>query len=237
MYSKISYSSYTKKELGPKTISNIVDTVKLVVASLKVNREEVYKRTWDNEYIDLPVVDPEDQNSEAFTPEGMTQILDAALQKATANPAYILALIVGGLGLRIGEALAVKVRDNVGCPHCKALRPRKCQHGTTFSEDCRVLHVRQSVYESKLKQPKTKNGKREVDVPESLAATFREYLAGKLPGTLLFSSRTGRPLLQRNINRDWLHPILESVGLRTAERWRDANGRRKVRCVDGEGKA
>ena len=226
-----------EKELGPKTISNIVDTLKLVVASLKVNGEEVYKRTWDNEYIDLPVVDPEDQNSEAFTPEEMAQILDAALQKATANPAYMLALIVGGLGLRIGEALAVKVRDNVGCPHCKALRPRKCQHGTTFSEDCRVLHVRQSVYESKLKQPKTKNGKREVDVPESLAATFREYLAGKLPGTLLFSSRTGRPLLQRNINRDWLHPILESVGLRTAERWRDANGRRKVKCVDGEGKA
>jgi hypothetical protein len=55
-----------EKELGPKTISNIVETVKLAMASLKVNGEEVYKRTWDNEYIDLPIVDP---NSEAFTPE------------------------------------------------------------------------------------------------------------------------------------------------------------------------
>ena len=64
-----------EKELGPKTISNIVDTLKLVVASLKVNGEEVYKRTWDNEYIDLPLVDPEDQNSEAFTPEEMTKSL------------------------------------------------------------------------------------------------------------------------------------------------------------------
>ena len=182
-------------------------------------------------------MDPEDQNSEAFTPEEMTGILDTAFKVANDNPAYILALIVGGLGLRIGEALAVRVLDNIGCPHCKALRPRKCHHGTTFSQDCRVLHVRQSAYEAKLKPPKTKNGKRDVDVPESLAAIFREYLADKQPGTLLFSSRNGRPLLQRNINRDWLHPILESVGLRTAQRWRDTKGRRKVKCLNGAGKA
>jgi len=111
------------KELGPKTISSIVETGKLVMASLKVNGEEVYKRTWDNEYIDLPVVDPEDQNSEAFTPEEMTHILDTAFQTAAKNPAYMLALSVSGLGLRIGEALAIKVRDNIGCPHCKVLRP------------------------------------------------------------------------------------------------------------------
>ena len=225
------------KKLGPKTISNIVDTAKLVVASLKINGEEVYKRIWDNEYIDLPIVDPEDQNSEAFTPEEMTTILDTAFHTVTNNPVYILTLIVGGLGLRIGEALAIKVRDNIGCPHCKALRPRQCHHGTTFSEDCRTLHVRQSVYETRLKAPKTKNGKREVDVPETLAAVFRKYVARKPNGALLFSSRSGRPLLQRNINRDWLHPILESAGLRSAERWRDANGRRRVKCVEGEGKA
>ena len=167
----------------------------------------------------------------------MTGILDTAFKVANDNPAYILALIVGGLGLRIGEALAVRVLDNIGCPHCKALRPRKCHHGTTFSQDCRVLHVRQSAYEAKLKPPKTKNGKRDVDVPESLAAIFREYLADKQPGTLLFSSRNGRPLLQRNINRDWLHPLLEKVGLRKAERWRDKNGRRRVRCLEGSGVA
>ena len=55
--------------------------------------------------------------------------------------------------------------------------------------------------------------------------------------TLLFKSRSGNRLQQRNINRDWLHPILENVGLRKAERWRDKNGRRKVRCLEGEGVA
>jgi hypothetical protein len=72
---------------------------------VKVNGDEVYKRTWDNEYIDLPVVDPEDQNSEAFIPEEMTRILDAASQTTTENPAYILALIVGG---RFAQSLTLK---------------------------------------------------------------------------------------------------------------------------------
>jgi len=228
------------KNLAPKTITDIVNTAKYVVASLKVNGEQVYKRTWDHEYIDLPVVDPEEQNAEAFTPEQMTQILDAAYQAAIKKPknvVYMLSLIVSGLGLRIGEALAIKVRDNIGCLHCKPLKPRRCQHGTTFSEDCRVLHVRQSAYGKKLKAPKTKNGKRDVDVPECLAVVLRQYVAGREHGTLLFKSRNSNPLLQRNINRDWLHPILEAVRLRRTERWRDKNGRRKVKTLEGDGLA
>jgi hypothetical protein len=58
MHSKVSYRLSMRNSLGPKPIANIVDTGKLVVASLKLNGEEVYKRTWDSEYIDLPVVDP-----------------------------------------------------------------------------------------------------------------------------------------------------------------------------------
>ena len=130
---------------------------KLVVASLQANGEEVYKRAWNHDYMDLPIVDPEDQNSEGWTPEQMTVILDAAFEIAVKKPKNVvdwLSLIVGGLGLRIGEALAIKVRDSVGCPHCKSLKPRKCQHGSAFSEDCRVLHVRQIVYGRKLKAPK-----------------------------------------------------------------------------------
>jgi hypothetical protein len=46
----------------------------------------------------------------------------------------MLALIVSGLGPRIGEALAIRVRDNIGCPHCKALRPRKCQRFACTAE-------------------------------------------------------------------------------------------------------
>ncbi len=170
----------------------------------------------------------------------MSEILDAAFEAAIRKPknvTYMLSLIVAGLSLRIGEALAIRVRDNICCPHCKALKPRRCQHGSTFSEDCRVLHDRQSVYVGKLKLPKTKNGIRDVDVPESLASVLREYLAGKKSGGLLFASRKGNPLLQRNINRDWLHRIFEKVGLRKAERWREKDSGRRVRCLEGEGMA
>lgn len=228
------------RKLAPKTIVEIVAIAKLVVSSLKVNGEEVCKRTWDHDYIDLPIVDTEEQNSEAFTPQQMTEILDAAFEVAVRKPknvTYMLSLIVAGLGLRIGEALSIKICDNVGCPHCKALKPRKCQHGSTFSDDCRVLHVRQSVYINRLKPPKTKNGIRDVDVPESLATVFKQYVADKPSGKLLFASRNGNPLLQRNINRDWLHRILEKVGLRKAERWREKDGRRRVKCLEGEGTA
>src|SRR5664279_327320 len=87
------------------------------------------------------------------------------------------------------------------------------------------------------KPPKTKNGIRDVDVPESLAAVLKEYVAGRKSGKLLFASREGNPLLQRNINRDWLHRILEKVGLRKVERWRGKDGRRRVKCLEGEGTA
>lgn len=58
---------------------------------------------------------------------------------------------------------------------------------------------------------------RDVDVPESLVAALREYVASRKSGKLLIASRKGNPLLQRNINRDWLHRVLEKVGLREAE--------------------
>jgi hypothetical protein len=115
------------KKLASKTIVEIVAVAKLVVASLKTNAEVVYKRTWNHDYMDLPIVDPADQNSEAFAPEAITQILDAASERTAKKPKnvlYWLSLIVGGLGLRIGEAFAIKARDNVGCPHCKSLKPR-----------------------------------------------------------------------------------------------------------------
>lgn len=99
------------------------------------------------------------------------------------------------------------------------------------------MHVRQSVYKRKLKSPKTKERIRDVDVPETSAAALKEYVAGKKPGRLLFISRKGNPLLQRNINRDWLHPSLESVGLRPAKRWKDENGRYRVKSIDGKGAA
>jgi hypothetical protein len=37
---------------------------KLAPKTIEANGEEVYKRAWNHDYMDLPIVDPEDQNSE-----------------------------------------------------------------------------------------------------------------------------------------------------------------------------
>ena len=78
------------KKLAPKTIVEIVKVPKLVVASLKANGEEVYKRAWNHDYMDLLIVDPEDQNSETWTPEQMTVILDAAFETAVKKPKNVM---------------------------------------------------------------------------------------------------------------------------------------------------
>lgn len=51
------------KKLAPKSIVEIVKVPKLVVASLKANGEEVYKRAWNHDYMDLPIVDREETES------------------------------------------------------------------------------------------------------------------------------------------------------------------------------
>jgi hypothetical protein len=45
------------------------------------------------------------------------------------------------------------------------------------------------------------------------------------------------PLLQRNINRDWLHRILEKVGLRKVERWRRRMANAGLGALKAEGTA
>jgi len=100
----------------------------------------------------------------------------------TKQPRYrLLAVLLAALGLRVGEVLGLQTDD--------------------FSSDCRVLHIRRSVWHRKLQQPKTPNAIRVIDVPEQLAQVLREYVAGK--SGLLFCTRKGGPLSYRNVVRAW----------------------------------
>ena len=60
--------------LSPKTISdNYVPVVKMLVASaVDEQGEEIYPRKWNNEFIDLPVVEKDKQNTPSFSAEVMT---------------------------------------------------------------------------------------------------------------------------------------------------------------------
>jgi integrase len=107
--------------------------------------------------------------------------------------------LLAGTGLRVGEALGVKTSD--------------------LTDDCRILHVRRSIWRGAEQEPKTLNAIRLIDVPESLAKILRKNFAGT--HGYLFSTAQGRPLQARNVLRV-LHSTGKRVGFHAFRRYRAA---------------
>jgi integrase len=108
----------------------------------------------------------------------------------------MLFALLAGTRLRIGEALALRATD--------------------FGPDCRVLHVRRSIWRGQEQQPKTSNAVRVVDIHDTLARALMSYVAGV--SGYLFATKQGRPLQQRNVLRV-LHSV-KSVGFHAFRRFR-----------------
>ncbi len=85
--------------------------------------------------------------------------------------------------------------------------------GEHVSPDCKTLYIRQSVWNGKEQDPKTENAIRDVDVCSNLAAMLKDYIGNRTNG-FLFHAESGKPLLQRNILRDGLNPILTKLNLK-----------------------
>jgi integrase len=167
--------------LSAKTIVNYVQVAKLVVASaVDEEGEQIYPRKWNHDFIQLPVVRKDKQHRPTVTEADLRQILSNVKKRKY----EVLLAILAGTGLRIGEALALRSTD--------------------FGPDCRVLHVRHSLWRGQEQEPKTCNAVRIVDIPEVLASELRDYVAGA--DGYLFSTAQGKPLQQRNVLR-----VLHSV--------------------------
>jgi integrase len=176
--------------LADKTIVTYFQVVKAVVASA-VNKEgeQLHLRNWNLHYIGLPVVNEKKQRKPAFTAREVEQVLSRAKGRY-----MVLFALLAGSGLRLGEALGLKVGEHV-------------------SPDCRTLQVRQSVWNGKEQGPKTENSVRDVDVCSELATMLKDYIGNRTNG-FLFHTDSGKPLLQRNILRDGLNPILTKLNLK-----------------------
>jgi integrase len=173
--------------LSAKTIINYSGLVKLIVASAKSEEgEPLFPRKWDSEFIDLPIV--RNQRQPKFTTEAMSAIV----QNATGQYRTLYALLAGS-GLRVGEALGLEV-------------------GKHISNDCRTLHVRQSVWESETQKPKTASAVRDVDLCPALATMLTSFIGDRTSG-FLFQNEVGKPLAQSNALRRNLHPILSALGV------------------------
>jgi integrase len=175
--------------LSPKSISNYVGLVKLVVGSaLDKNGDELFPRKWNHEFIDLPVVG--NQHQPTFASETMTSIV----QKAYGQERVLFALLAGS-GLRIGEALGLEVKH--------------------LSNDYLTITVEQSCWEGDIQTPKTRNAYRQVDLNSELAKLLKLHIGVRQSG-LLFANKEDRPLSQTNLRRRSLHPILKELGVEKA---------------------
>jgi len=95
----------SKGGLSPKTITdNYAPIVKMVVASaVDEQGEEIYARKWNAEFIDLPVVEKEQQNTPSFSSEVMTGLSQWKKKKER-----MIFILCGAGGFRVGEALGIE---------------------------------------------------------------------------------------------------------------------------------
>jgi len=178
-------SKMTDEGLSPQTIHTYVKTVKMVVASaVNEDGEELYPRKWNNEFIDLPEI--RDQRTPSFTGEELTQIVASAKGQFR-----LLYALLGGTGLRIGEAAGLEIQD--------------------VSPDASTIRIRQSVWNGQKQTPKTHSALREVDLCPSLTAMLKVFVGERKSG-LLFQTKNGKPISQTNTVRRSLHPILKKMG-------------------------
>lgn len=150
-----------EKGLAPASISGVSQLVKSIVSSaVDDNGEQMHIRKWNADFVDAPQVNPRDQKAPILTPTELT----TALAKADEDylPFFIL---MGGTGLRVGEAAALKGRPNPVSSY--------------WDRDQAIVYVRTQFQKGKELSPKTPSGIREID----LAPELNDYLKVALPDT------------------------------------------------------
>lgn len=135
--------------LSASTIVGVVTVVKLVVASaVNEQGEELYPRTWNHEFIDLPVIDSNSQKA----PVVDVKSIQYALRQAQGQEKALYALLAGS-GLRIEETRVLMVG-----PEAKNVSTWDPQAGT--------IYIRPTADWT----PKTDAGVRDIDLAPELNA-------------------------------------------------------------------
>ncbi len=189
------------KKLSAKSMVNYIGVAKSIVASAVDNEgEQLFPRAWNHEFIGLPIVNRKIQRRPTATDAEVGDIIARATERYK-----MLYALLGGSGLRIGEALAIRAEA-------------PSEKRTTISADCLTVHVRASVWRGQEQTPKTENAVRDVDLPPELTKMLKAFVVGQdfRKSTYLFQTSSGGPLSQRNILRDSLHLILQEMGRETS---------------------
>ena len=138
--------------------------------------------TWE-----LDLGEPEDTPQRYFTEEQLGKIVSAAPEQYRT-----LFALLAGTGMRIGEAAGLHVED-LDLDNC-------------------VIQICRSVFEGRELSPKTRKGKRFIDIDANLAALLRQHLGGRRTGRV-FEARNGSPISSNNIRKRVLQPLLKQLGI------------------------
>ncbi|MGE5056981.1 MAG: tyrosine-type recombinase/integrase [Acidobacteriota bacterium] len=175
--------------LSPKTIKNYLDVPKAVVASVvDSDGNQVYPRKWNNDFIDLPVVERSEQNRPSFSSEIMTGLAQYRYPRE-----QMLFVLAGAAGLRIGEALGIEIEKHLSADFSTIFVKQKARRGRV---------------ENRLK---TLSAYREVELDLEVSKLLNGYVSTRKNG-FLFQTRNGTPLSLTNVLRRHLHPALKGLG-------------------------
>lgn len=203
-------------DLGPKSIQNYFQVVKMVISScVNEDGEEICPRSWKKMGLVIPKIIKKKQRRPCFTNEVMNHLANSLNIKPQMR---ILFILCGASGLRIGEALGIRIE-------------KVLDGGTRIIIDQKAWHGEIHDY------LKTENGEREIDLSENVAKLLIEFIGDRKSG-LLFCTRNGKQLGQSGILRQHLHPALEAVGFEKAgnhafRRFRDTFLRNRTNCPEG----
>jgi len=150
----------TEAQLSPATITLAVTLVKKIVKSaVDEEGKRLYPVEWNPDFIRAPKVDPDAQNTPVSTPQTLGEALGA-----TNGEVRGLIALLAGTGLRIGEALALRVGPDNG-------------RDSLWNPDLATLTIRTTLVRGRVQDgPKTRAGKRTVDLDPSL----NSFLIGQL---------------------------------------------------------
>jgi len=174
-----------------KTIENVLLTLSSILSTA---------RTWG---YDIPTVHlsdlslPQDSPHEVhcFTLDEMRRII-----KAADEPLSTICFILSATGMRIGEVLALRLRE------------------LDFGR--KLVKIRGSVYNGAIGTPKSKASTADLPMPTALGIRLKNHLESahyeeNVLG-LLFVNRRGRPYSANKLREKKLQPLLAELGIRRA---------------------
>jgi len=177
------------KALGDRTIANATIPLRAALATAK--REGLIRHNPAGGLALPPRQQLDGDEIKVFAPEQLAAVIEHAPERHR-----LLLELLAATGLRISEVIALQ-RLHVQLDG----EPEVC--------------VRRALVRGRIEPPKTKHGRREVRLPDSLAAKLRAHLADQADHdstAILFPNESGAPLDPTNLRPRVLKPLVRQAG-------------------------